>query len=294
MDDDKCLYSVLNDKGLGQSSYANGDKNSSNMNLINQQQQKKSGKKESFFARKSRHSFLNTFKQLNLKVVAEDIKHKLFEMNKNSSDKQLEITGHHNKEINKENIKNTSSLIKYTTKKSSKNKSILKKQKKDITNKPLNKEEEKKEEGDNNEYQIKEVIKTNKRVKFRDSLKLKRNKLRRLIRVKNLCDSNDDDESDTDDEQYVIDPETKAIAIFDFFIIFFFIYYFFYTTVQLCSERCYCSSNEHITFSELMLIINDILCFADFFLSFFRGYYNYNYELVKTNKLILNNYFKKC
>ena len=290
MDDDKCLYSVLNDKGLGQSSYANGDKNSSNMNLINQQ--KKSGKKESFVSRKSRHSFLNTFKQLNLKVVAEDIKHKLFEMNKNSSDKQLEITEQYNKEINKENIKNTSSLIKHTTKKSSKNKSILKKQKKDITNKPLNKEEENKEEGDSNEYQIKEAIKTNKRVKFRDSLKLKRNKLRRLIRVKNLCDSNDDDESDTDDEQYVIDPETKAIAIFDFFIIFFFIYYFFYTTVQLCSERCYCSSNEHITFSELMLIINDILCFADFFLSFFRGYYNYNYELVKTNKLILNNYFK--
>ena len=290
MDDDKCLYSVLNDKGLGQSSYANGDKNSSNMNLINQQ--KKSGKKESFVYRKSRHSFLNTFKQLNLKVVAEDIKHKLFEMNKNSSDKQLEITEQHNKEINKENIKNTSSLIKHTTKKSSKNKSILKKQKKDITNKPINKEEENKEEGDSNEYQIKEAIKTNKRVKFGDSLKLKRNKLRRLIRVKNLCDSNDDDESDTDDEQYVIDPETKAIAIFDFFIIFFFIYYFFYTTVQLCSERCYCSSNEHITFSELMLIINDILCFADFFLSFFRGYYNYNYELVKTNKLILNNYFK--
>ena len=31
MEDNKYLYSVLNDKGLGQSSYANGDKNNSNI-----------------------------------------------------------------------------------------------------------------------------------------------------------------------------------------------------------------------------------------------------------------------
>ena len=112
MEDNKYLYSVLNDKGLGQSSYANGDKNNSNMNLINHQV--KGGKRATFVSRKSRHSFLDTFKQLNLKVVAEDIKHKLFEMNKNSNE-QLVITEENykekTKEINKE-IKGKRSSLK--------------------------------------------------------------------------------------------------------------------------------------------------------------------------------------
>ena len=289
MDDNKYLYSVLNDKGIGQSSHINGDKNNSNMNLINHQI--KGAKRATFVSRKSRHSFLDTFKQLNLKVVAEDIRHKLFEMNKNSSD-NLEINQDNNKEnrkeINKENKEKTSSLKKNKSKIMNKNKSILKNQ----NNKTSNKEREDKKDVDNNENQFKGVIKTKKKVKFKDHPKLKKNKHRKLIRTKNLWDSNDDDESDTEEEQYVIDPETKAIAIFDFFIIFFFTYYFFYTTIQLCTERCYCSSNGHITFSEIMIIINDILCFADFVMSFFRGFYNFKYELVKTHKLILNNYFK--
>ena len=289
MEDNKYLYSVLNDKGLGQSSYANGDKNNSNMNLINHQV--KGGKKATFVSRKSRHSFLDTFKQLNLKVVAEDIKHKLFEMNKTSNE-QLVITEENykekTKEINKEIKGKRSSLKKNKTKTLKKNKSILK----NPTNKTLNKEGEDKEEENNNENQIKGVIKAKKKVKIKEHSKSKKNKHRRLSRTKNLWDSNDDDESDTDDEQYVIDPETKGVAIFDFFIIFFFIYFFFYTTIQLCTEKCYCSQNKNITFSEIMLIINDILCFADFALSFFRGFYNFKYELVKTNKLILDNYFK--
>jgi len=289
MDDNKYLYSVLNDKGNGQSNDVTGDKNNSNMNLISHQ--KKSSKKASFISRKSRHSFMDTFKQLNLKVVAEDIRHKLFEMNKNSS-KQLEITEEKKEETELEKIKTLKkrSTKKHKTKKLKKNKSILKNPTTNATKKEGEEDNNKIAEGDS---QKKEINKSSKKVRFREHAKpRKNNRHRKLQRIKNLCDSNDDDETDTEEEQYVIDPETPTIAIFDFFIIFFFIYYFFYTTIQLCSERCYCSSNKHITFSESMIIIYDVLCFVDFILSFFRGFYNYNYELVKTNKLILDNYFK--
>ena len=297
MDNNKYLYSVLNDKGIGQSNDVNGDKNNSNMNLINNQinNHKKNWKKASFVSRKSRHSFLDPFNQLNLKVVAEDIKHKLFEMNKNSSTKQLEIKEEedNNKENKNEKNEKNPPLKTHKTKKPNKNKSILKNQNKDIEIKRTDKSEENKNKVEVNKSQLNETIKTKRKVKFREHNKPKKNnKYRTLTRIHNLSDSNDDDESDTEEEQYVIDPETPVIAIFDFFIIFFFVYYFFFITIKLCSEKCYCSSKKHITFSEAVIILNDITCFADFVLSFFRGFYNYNYELVKINKLILNNYFK--
>ena len=297
MDDNKYLYSVLNDKGIGQSNDVNGDKNNSNMNLINNQinNHKKNWKKASFVSRKSRRSFLDPFNQLNLKVVAEDIKHKLFEMNKNSSTKQLEIKEEeeNNKENKNEKNEKNPPLKTHKTKKPNKNKSILKNQNKDIEIKSSDKSEENNNKVEVNKSQLNETIKTKRKVKFREHNKPKKNnKYRTLTRIHYLCDSNDDDESDTEEEQYVIDPETPVIAIFDFFIIFFFVYYFFFITIKLCSEKCYCSSKKHITFSEAVIILNDITCFADFVLSFFRGFYNYNYELVKINKLILNNYFK--
>ena len=115
---------------------------------------------------------------------------------------------------------------------------------------------------------------------------------RKLNRIKNLYDSNDDDESGDEDNKYVINPETKKIFFFDFLILLFFIYYFIYTTFNLCGQKYFCSSNKNIKFSDVLHFINDILCILDLIFSLFRGYYDYSYKLIKSNKLILKNYFK--
>ena len=42
-----------------------------------------------------------------------------------------------------------------------------------------------------------------------------------------------------------------------------------------------------------MFYLNDILYIFDFVISFFRGYYNYEYKLIKINKLIIKNYLTR-
>ena len=119
------------------------------------------------------------------------------------------------------------------------------------------------------------------------------NKYRKLNRIKILYDSIDDDESEKeDDDDYVINPETKIICFFDFLIIVFFLYNFYTSTINLCKEKCFCSSNNYITFSDILLFFNDLLCISDLIISFFRGYYNFEYKLIKSNHLILLNYLK--
>ena len=46
----------------------------------------------------------------------------------------------------------------------------------------------------------------------------------------------DDDESGDEGDDYIINPETKIVAFFDFLIFAFFLYYFIYTTYNLCKE----------------------------------------------------------
>ena len=218
---------------------------------------------------------MHPFRKPNLKIVQEDIKNKI--SNERSS-------------ISKENQNYLKPKIIELTE-------IEKKINENEGNLTLINEEKK----DGNEDENNLVIETRKKKKKKkkeknDRINRKENLLhryRKLNRVKNLYDSNDDDESEEEEEdEFVINPESYAIAIFDFFIIYFFLYYFITTTIYLCVDKCFCSSNKHITFSDLMLFLNDIICIIDLFLSFFRSYYNYNFKLVKSNKLIIKYYLK--
>ena len=74
---------------------------------------------------------------------------------------------------------------------------------------------------------------------------------RKLSRIKNLYDSNADDESGEDEDEYVIDPEKNFITILDSLIIIFFLYYFISTTISLSSEKCFCSNSKNFSFSDL-------------------------------------------
>ena len=216
---------------------------------------------------------LYPFKQLNLKTVGEDIKNKLFDERSSLSKEQNSIT--------------TPKVFETPKKKESK----------EFFNEEEKKEVKEKEKGDAKIILVEANKKKRNRLKQEKiNLHVARkiyNKHRKLKLAKNLYDSFDDDESEQEEEDYyVINPETNIIIAFDFFIIIFFLYYFIYTTFKLCQERCFCSSNKNITFSDIVLFINDLLCIADLVISFFREYYNYDYKLVKINKLILENYLK--
>ena len=121
------------------------------------------------------------------------------------------------------------------------------------------KEENKEIINDNNDdnepkkiiLQIPQEIKKKKHKKKKLDLankKLIRN--RRLNRAKNLYDSNDDDESGIEEDQYIIDPETKIIVIFDFLLLTCFLYYFIFTTFSLSREKCFCPVNKGIKISD--------------------------------------------
>ena len=275
MENNNYLYSVLNGKNNEQSIIE--ENNNSNIKLINYH--KINTKRTSFAQRKSRHSIFDPFHLLNLKTVAEDIKHKIFEMNKqNNSNKNVE------QEEDKKNEINEKPFLRRETDEINPSSLRGKNELGNGTEKDMNNQM--------NNKLINISRKQNKKSIHKVKLNTKKSirKLRKLNIVKNLSDSNDDDESEEEEEHFFINPETKVILIFDFFIIIFYVYYFIYTTLNLCRERCYCSSNANINFSDIILFINDLLCIVDMGISFFRGFYKY--ELVKSNKLILINYLK--
>ena len=229
-----------------------------------------------YYKSKMKQYQMHPFRKPNLKIVQEDIKYKLFDERSSISKEQQNYLKP--KKIELTEIENTI------------NETLIKEEREE-------KKDENKDDNNNNNILI-EIPKKKKKKKKGKNLKInKKEKLldrfRKMNRVKNLCDSNDDDESEEEEEdEFVINPETNIIAVFDFFIIYFFLYYFVATTIYLCIEKCFCSTNENITFTEVMLFLNDVICIIDLFLSFFRSYYNYNYKLVKSKKLIIEYYLK--
>ena len=223
----------------------------------------------------------------NLKIVNEDIKYRLIEMNE--KDNKFEK----GKNTQLEKIKNQTFLLKNNLEISELNHD-KKANFKNSNSSKLNKRE-------NNSHGNLSKLNHSKRIRRRRrnidkeldiAIKLA-NKYRKLNRAKNLYDSIDDDETDKEmEDDYVINPETKTICIFDFLITIFFLYNFYISTINLCKERCFCSSKNTISFSDILLFFNDLLCICDLIISFFRGYYNFEYKLIKSNHLILINNLK--
>ena len=241
---------------------------------------------------------LHPFRRPNLKIVGEDIKFRIFEMNEEDNAEELE-----------ENFTKKDSFTK--------EQNHYMKDVDIIHNKELitksNNTESKKEENEINKLNYKDIGEFNgtkveiqipkkkKRKKKNTNTKIEKDlasklifKYRKISRIKNLYDSNDDDETEEEnkEDEYIINPESKIIFIFDFLILVFFFYNFNVSTINLCKEKCFCSHNEKITLSDMFLYFNDILCIIDLIISFFRAYYNFEYKLIKSNRLILIHFLK--
>ena len=244
---------------------------------------------------------LHPFRQLNLKIIGQDIKNKIYEMNKeNILDTHLK-----NFEHSTIGIMKNSFLLKMKHKlnieKSENQSSNLTESNNNINQEKIGLNVKDKSDNKNEKNEIKKICleipqHINKKKRRRKTqLYLESKKLireRRLNRTKNLYDSVDDDESGKEEDEYVINPETNIIAFFDFLMVAFFLYYFIFTTFSLIKEKCFCPINKKITISDVLFFINDILCILDLILSFFRGYYNINYKLIKSCSLILKHYLK--
>ena len=224
------------------------------------QDKNKVNKLPKYLHRKATEYKLHPFRNPNLKIIGEFIKYKLLDKNQGMLENK-----------NTKTTKNNSS--------SDTSELILSKRKSErrISNIVRNIKNEKKNE--------------RKSVKFDTNSKIL--KYRVLIRTRNLYDSIDDDESENDEiKGFSINPEQKIFILYDFLILAFFVYNFIFSTKSLCLEKTFCQIDNKFTYSDIILLINDILYIIDFILSFFRSYYNFEYKLIKSNRLILKHFFK--
>ena len=119
------------------------------------------------------------------------------------------------------------------------------------------------------------------------SSKMTRNdKIRNIKRTKNLYDSFDDDESEKDDDFHgnIISPKSNIIFFFDFFMVLSSIYCLIYLPLRIAKFDCFCNKENNI--NSFLLYLIDLLYICDFCISFFRGYYNLQYRLIRNNSFI--------
>ena len=117
-------------------------------------------------------------------------------------------------------------------------------------------------------------------------------KYRILIHKGALYDSLDDEEfEDIDDEgSLYLNPNSKFILIFDSLLILSGITSFILVPIYLAGTHDFCREREKILFIPIINLFSEILNILDLFFGFFRGYYNWEEQLIHSNKTILKNY----
>ena len=119
------------------------------------------------------------------------------------------------------------------------------------------------------------------------------NKYRVISRNKELYDSLEDEEiiEELEEEFIFISPETHRIFIFDTFILICILFCSFYYPIYISQSICFCS---YISIEiKIILFFTDFLTIFDIILSFFRAYYNFEYNLIKNNKKIVKHYLSR-
>mgnify|MGYP002624090158 CR=1 FL=1 len=128
-----------------------------------------------------------------------------------------------------------------------------------------------------------------KHKKKKKKMEVDENKDRKIIKKKVIFDSLDEDENIWDDDDYIfINPETRFIFVLDTIIFTSTFICFIYNPIQIAMSKCFCI-NEHI-FMKIIMCFIDLIFIFDFFVSFNRAFYNYEYKLIKNPKLILKKY----
>ena len=116
-------------------------------------------------------------------------------------------------------------------------------------------------------------------------------KYRRLVQKGILYDSLDDEEFEDFDEvnSIYLHPNSKFILVFDSLLIITGFLSFLITPFYMAETHDFCKE-EYFTIIDILNIIIESLNIIDVFLGFFRGYYNWEEQLIHRNKTIIKNY----
>ena len=114
---------------------------------------------------------------------------------------------------------------------------------------------------------------------------------RSLKRKLPIYDSLDDEEntSDIDLIGNSISPNNIFILIYDIIITFLTIFEYVYLPISLANTHNFCDEVSRI--SDKMKYLSETIFILDIFISLFRGYYNYEYNIILNNKKIIKHYF---
>ena len=279
----------------------------------------KNNKNKNFIAQVEQYQ-MHPFRRINMKILGKGIKQKLIEMNVENSYLNEKTMS------SPENSRRTSKMV--IPKADSKKNNFLKlsnmelstngdKMKSTAVQKPdfnffakgifeINQVERNKSCNNIIKLNIKEKEKKNdiKKEDKEDSIKndddnssrnkgpirLKNLKYRKLKKVKLVYDSMDDFDIDEDVSDLIINPETKFILVFDLLIIIFYLYTFLIITLDLAKTKCFCSLDKKFNINDIIFFLNDILYILDIIISFYRGYYNFEYKLIRRLSMIIKNY----
>ena len=116
---------------------------------------------------------------------------------------------------------------------------------------------------------------------------------RAIIRKKALYDSLDEEEDlqeDEDSDFFIINPEGKFAFILDSIVLVLSLISFLYIPLQISFSKCFCI--EETIYTNIIFLFIDVAFILDFFSSFFKAFYNYEYKLIKEIKPIIQNYLK--
>ena len=124
-----------------------------------------------------------------------------------------------------------------------------------------------------------------------------KNKIHKELYYKSINDTSnhntieEDSENNENDKGTGLHPNSKFILIFDFLLIIANLYYFIWIPLKIAQNKDIFEKKANI--KEIIYYFIDIIFLADFIISFFRGYYNFEMEIVRNNKKIITNYLKE-
>ena len=109
--------------------------------------------------------------------------------------------------------------------------------------------------------------------------------------INDISNENSLDEDSENNEKYKgsgFHPDSKFILIFDLLLIIANLYYFIYIPVKVANIKTLLAKESII--KEITNYFIDIIFLADFIITFFKGYYNFEMEIVRNiKKIIIHN-----
>ena len=121
-------------------------------------------------------------------------------------------------------------------------------------------------------------------------LQYKKIKCETILTKNNETTSSDEELNNDDYKGFSFHPKSNYVFIFEIIIIIAILYSFIFIPIKIANNE---EIGRDIICNIVLIYINDIIYIVDFILSFFRGYYNHDMQIIRNNKKILINYLKQ-